>query len=68
VVIAVPKHKDVSKRSSRLTVLLPVLMLVAGTFAIGQDANEDPTLSAGSFTIKRFDRQAFSEPAAVLTA
>ena len=66
-VIAVPKRKDLPKRSLRSTVLMPVLMLVAGTFAIGQDANEDPTLSAGSFTIKRFDRQAFSEPAAVLS-
>ena len=42
-------------------------MLVAGTLAIGADTLVDPSLSAGSFTIQRFDRQAYSEPAAVLT-
>ncbi len=65
-VIGMPKHKS-SKRSVRPSVLLPVLLLAAGGLAIGQDPSEDPTLSAGSFTIKRFDRQAFSEPAPVLT-
>lgn len=47
--------------------LLAALLLVAGTLAIGEEALEDPTLSAGTFTIKRSDRQAFSEPASVLT-
>ena len=60
------KHKP-SKRSWRLP-LLPLLLLAAGALAIGADAVEDPTLSAGSFTIRRFDDQAFSEPASVLTA
>ena len=55
-----------SKRSLRPSLLLPVFLLAAGGFAIGQDGVDDATLSAGSFTIKRFDRQAFSEPAAVL--
>jgi CxxC motif-containing protein (DUF1111 family) len=54
--------------SNRIRWLLPAaLMLMAGSFAIGEDALEDPKLSAGSFTIQRFDRQAFSEPARVLT-
>ena len=56
------------QRSLRPSFLLPVLLLVAGALAIGADAVEDPTLSAGSFTIRRFDDQAFSEPASVLTA
>ncbi|MBI3530735.1 MAG: c-type cytochrome [Betaproteobacteria bacterium] len=60
------KHKS-SKRSLRPSLLLPVLLLAAGGFAIGQDGVDDATLSAGSFTIRRFDRQAFSEPAPVLT-
>jgi CxxC motif-containing protein (DUF1111 family) len=50
------------------SLLLPALLLGAGALAIGQEAAEDPALSAGSFTIRRFDRQAFSEPAAVLNA
>jgi CxxC motif-containing protein (DUF1111 family) len=56
------------KRSLRLSILLPVLLLAAGAFAIAQDSEQDPELSAGSFTIKRFDSQAFSEPASVLTS
>ena len=60
------KHKP-SKRSWRLP-LLPLLLLAAGALAIGADAVEDPTLSAGSFTIRRFDRQAFAQPASVLTS
>ncbi|MEO8006512.1 MAG: di-heme oxidoredictase family protein [Betaproteobacteria bacterium] len=52
----------------RLRYLLPAsLLLVAGSLAIGDDATEDLALSAGRFTIQRFDRQAFSEPASVLT-
>jgi len=58
---------DMRKRSLRLSALLPVLLLAAAALAIGEDA-EDPSLSAGSFTIKRFDSQAFSEPASVLTS
>ena len=56
------------KRSLRPTLLLPILLLAAGGLAIGQDGVDDATLSAGSFTINRFDRQAFSEPASVLTS
>jgi len=48
--------------------LLPALLLAAGALAIGGDGQEEATLSAGSFTIQRFDRQAFSEPATVLNA
>jgi CxxC motif-containing protein (DUF1111 family) len=60
------KHKF-PKRSVRASLLLPVLLLAAGGFAVGADDGDDATLSAGSFTIRRFDRQAFSEPAPVLT-
>ncbi len=61
-------RKDNSpKRSLRPIVLLPVLLLAAGGVAVSEDGVEDATLSAGSFTIHRFDRQAFSEPAPVLT-
>ena len=56
------------KRSLRPSLLLPVLLLAAGALALGADAGEDPTLSADTFTIRRFDAQAFSEPASVLTA
>ena len=65
-IICMRRHKTL-KSSLRPSVLLPVLLLATAAFAIGQDALEDPTLSAGSFSIQRFDRQAFSEPAAVLT-
>ena len=65
-IIIMRKHKS-PKRSLRPSLLLPVLVLAAGGFAIGQDGVDDATLSAGSFTIRRFDRQAFSEPAPVLT-
>lgn len=65
-IIDMRKHKP-SKRSLRPSVLMPVLLLAASGFAIGQDRVDDATLSAGSFTIRRFDHQAFSEPAAVLT-
>ncbi len=52
----------------RFRCVLPAsLLLVVGALAIGEDALEDPVLSAGSFTIRRFDRQAFSEPTSVLT-
>ena len=47
-------------------IALPVMLLAAGAFARAEDITEDPSLSAGSFTIRRFDSQAFSEPAAVL--
>ena len=65
-IIGMRKHKF-PKRSVRLSLLLPVLLLAAGGFAIGQDSVDDATLSAGSFTIRRFDSRAFSEPAPVLT-
>ena len=65
-IIGMRKHKS-SKRSLRPSVLLPVVLLAAGALAIAADDVEDATLSAGSFTIRRFDREAFSEPAAVLT-
>ncbi len=65
-ITAMPKHKS-SKRSLRPSLLLPVLVLAASGVAISQDGVDDATLSAGSFTIRRFDRQAFSEPAPVLT-
>ena len=64
-IIGMSKHRS-PKRSLRPSVLLPVLLLAACALAIGQDALEDPTLSAGSFTSKRFDRQAFSEPSPAL--
>jgi len=65
-IIVMRRHKP-SKRSLLPSVLLPVLLLAAGAPAIGEDAAEDPALSAGSFTIRRFDSHAFSEPAPVLT-
>jgi CxxC motif-containing protein (DUF1111 family) len=60
---------SVQKRSLRPTVLMSVMsiLLAARAVAIGADGLEDATQSAGSFTIRRFDRQAFSEPASVLT-
>jgi CxxC motif-containing protein (DUF1111 family) len=60
------KHKF-PKRSVRRSFLLPVLLLAAGGFAIGAGGVDDAALSAGSFTIQRFDSKAFSEPAPVLT-
>ncbi len=64
-IIGMRKHKF-PRRSVRPSVLLAVFLLAAGTLAIGEEAAEDPALSAGTFTIQRFDRQAFSEPAPVL--
>jgi CxxC motif-containing protein (DUF1111 family) len=57
-----------TKRSLRPSVLLPVLLLAAGGLAVGQDTAQDAERSAGSFTIWRFDAQAYSEPASVLSA
>ena len=65
-IIGMRKHKS-PKRSLRPSLLLAVLLLAAGGLAISRDGVDDATLSAGSFTIRRFDRQAFSEPASVLT-
>ena len=53
--------QESSKRSLRPLVLVPVLLLAAGGFAICHDGVDDATLSASSFTIRRFDRQAFSD-------
>ena len=65
-IIAMRKHTS-PKRSLLPSFLLPVLLpLAAGGLAISQDGVDEATLSAGIFTIQRFDRQAFSEPAAVL--
>lgn len=42
------------------------LVAALGVYAVGQGPLEEVDLSAGSFTTARADRQAFSEPAAVL--
>jgi CxxC motif-containing protein (DUF1111 family) len=62
-----PKH-TFAKNSLFLHIALPVLSLAAGAFALAEEFAEDPSLSAGRFTIRRLDRQAFSEPADVLNA
>ena len=53
-----------------LSVLAMSAGLTALTLAALADANPeaDPSLSAGSFTLNRFDQAAFSEPASVLNA
>lgn len=48
--------------------VVSAVMLLAGIAALADEAGEDPSLSAGTFTIRRFDAQAFSEPASVLNA
>ncbi|MEO8166464.1 MAG: di-heme oxidoredictase family protein, partial [Betaproteobacteria bacterium] len=60
------KHKT-SKRSLRPLLLLPALMLAIESSAIGEETAGDASLSAGSFTLARFDARAYSEPAPVLT-
>ncbi|HEX7811280.1 MAG TPA: di-heme oxidoredictase family protein [Burkholderiales bacterium] len=42
------------------------LVAALGAYAVGQERLEEIDLSAGSFTTTRADKQAFSEPAAVL--
>jgi CxxC motif-containing protein (DUF1111 family) len=44
-----------------------VLAALAMSALVDAAAGTDPTLSADSFTIQRFDREAYTEPAAVLT-
>lgn len=53
-----------SRRHLRL-LLLPALAV--GVLSFAGEAPDDASLSAGTFTIPRFDRQAFSGPAPVLT-
>jgi len=65
-IIGMQKHES-SRRSLRPFFLLPALLLAAGGLAGGEEGADDGTLSAGTFTVRRFDRQAFSEPAPVLT-
>ncbi len=48
--------------------LLPALLLATAPAALGDQAADVAALSAGSFTLHRFDAQAFSEPAPVLNA
>ena len=43
-------------------------LLAAGAIAVARDQADDAALSAGTFTIERFDKAAYSEPAAVLNS
>ncbi len=52
----------------RFSVLLPMLLHAAAPGALGDEAATDPARSAGSFTLQRFDAQAFAEPSPVLNA
>ena len=51
---------------SALRYAIVVLGLLAGAIAVARDQPDDAALSAGTFTIQRFDKAAFSEPAPVL--
>ncbi|HUM04330.1 MAG TPA: di-heme oxidoredictase family protein [Terriglobales bacterium] len=51
---------------ARLFSLTVCLLGAAGGLAIDQDRLEDAALSAGTFTINRADREAYSKPAPVL--
>ena len=43
-------------------------LLAAGAIAVARDQPDDAVLSAGTFTIERFDKAAYSEPAPVLNS
>ena len=43
-------------------------LLAAGAIAVERDQRDDAALSAGTFTIERFDKTAYSEPAPVLNS
>ncbi len=65
-IVTMGKHRF-RKRSLRPSVALAVLLLTAGAIVMAADSLEEDAQSAGSFTIRRFDRRAFSEPAPVLS-
>jgi CxxC motif-containing protein (DUF1111 family) len=43
-------------------------LLAAGAIAVAREQTDDAALSAGTFTIERFDKSAYSEPAPVLNS
>ncbi len=53
-------------RAFALPACVVALSALAGAIAFANDEPDDPTLSAGAFTIRRFDAGAFSQPARVL--
>lgn len=55
------------KSYARLSVLA-LGMLAVGAIAVTRDQTDEAALSAGSFTIERFDKAAYSEPAPVLNS
>ena len=60
-------QRAVPKSALRYSIVV-LGLLAAGAVAVARDQPDDAALSAGSFTIQRFDKAAFSEPAPVLNA
>jgi CxxC motif-containing protein (DUF1111 family) len=59
--------KHMSRRSKFTLLSVAIGFGIAGMVYAEGDATDDPTLSAGDFTLKRADAEAFAEPAPVLT-
>lgn len=59
-------HTPASLKSYARLSVLALGMLAAGAIAVTRDKTDEAALSAGTFTIERFDTAAFSEPAPVL--
>ena len=56
-----------SRRSEFVSLCIAIGLGIAGLVYAEGEASDDPTLSAGDFTLKRADAEAFAEPAPVLT-
>ena len=59
-------HNPASLKSIARSFLLVLGLLAAGAIAVTRDKTDEAALSAGTFTVERFDKGAYSEPAPVL--
>ena len=60
-----PGNRVLPKSAFRFAVIV-LGLLAAGAIAVERNQPDDAALSAGTFTIERFDKTAYSEPAPVL--
>src|SRR5258708_40037972 len=59
-------HDPASLKFFARSSVLVLGLLAAGAIAVTHDKTDEAALSAGTFTVERFDKAAYSEPAPVL--
>jgi CxxC motif-containing protein (DUF1111 family) len=59
-------HNPASLKTFARSSVLVLGLLAAGAIAVTRDKTDEAALSAGTFTVERFDKGAYSEPAPVL--